>query len=50
RFSSYAYGAVFAEVSVDEMLGMARIRRIFAASAARSRRRTRSASRDWPSS
>jgi xanthine dehydrogenase YagR molybdenum-binding subunit len=31
RFSSYAYGAVFAEVSVDELLGMARIRRIFAA-------------------
>jgi xanthine dehydrogenase YagR molybdenum-binding subunit len=31
RFSSYAYGAVFAEVSVDEMLGMVRIRRIFAA-------------------
>ena len=31
RFSSYAYGAVFAEVSVDDLLGMARIRRIFAA-------------------
>jgi xanthine dehydrogenase YagR molybdenum-binding subunit len=31
RFSSDTYGAVFAEVSVDEMLGMARIRRIFAA-------------------
>jgi len=31
RFSSYAYGAVFAEVSVDELLGAARIRRIFAA-------------------
>jgi len=31
HFSSYAYGAIFAEVSVDEQLGMARVRRIFAA-------------------
>jgi xanthine dehydrogenase YagR molybdenum-binding subunit len=30
RFSMYAYGAVFAEVSVDEELGRVRIRRIFA--------------------
>jgi xanthine dehydrogenase YagR molybdenum-binding subunit len=29
RFSMYAYGAVFAEVGVDEMLGTVRIRRIF---------------------
>jgi xanthine dehydrogenase YagR molybdenum-binding subunit len=29
RFSMYAYGAVFAEVAVDEMLGTVRIRRIF---------------------
>lgn len=31
HFSSYAYGAIFAEVSVDEALGIVRIRRIFAA-------------------
>ncbi|WP_084216237.1 xanthine dehydrogenase family protein molybdopterin-binding subunit [Pseudonocardia spinosispora] len=31
HFSSYAYGAIFAEVSVDEMLATARIRRIFTA-------------------
>jgi xanthine dehydrogenase YagR molybdenum-binding subunit len=31
HYSSYAYGAIFAEVSVDEMLGVARVRRIFAA-------------------
>ncbi|MGP4019335.1 xanthine dehydrogenase family protein molybdopterin-binding subunit [Saccharopolyspora sp. 5N708] len=31
RFSSYSYGAVFAEVSVDESLGLVRIRRMFAA-------------------
>jgi xanthine dehydrogenase YagR molybdenum-binding subunit len=30
RFSMYAYGAVFAEVGVDESLGRVRIRRIFA--------------------
>jgi xanthine dehydrogenase YagR molybdenum-binding subunit len=29
RFSIYAYGAVFAEVGVDESLGRVRIRRIF---------------------
>jgi xanthine dehydrogenase YagR molybdenum-binding subunit len=29
RFSMYAYGAVFAEVGVDELLGHARVRRIF---------------------
>ena len=29
RFSMYAYGAVFAEVAVDELLGTVRIRRIF---------------------
>jgi xanthine dehydrogenase YagR molybdenum-binding subunit len=29
RFGLYAYGAVFAEVAVDELLGTARIRRIF---------------------
>ncbi|HZA12531.1 xanthine dehydrogenase family protein molybdopterin-binding subunit [Mycobacterium sp.] len=29
RFSMYAYGAVFAEVGVDEMLGAVRVRRIF---------------------
>ena len=29
RFSMYAYGAVFAEVGVDESLGRVRIRRIF---------------------
>jgi len=31
HYSSYSYGAVFAEVSVDELLGLVRIRRIFAA-------------------
>ena len=31
RASSYAHGAVFAEVSVDERLGLVRVRRIFAA-------------------
>jgi xanthine dehydrogenase YagR molybdenum-binding subunit len=31
RFSSYSYGAVFAEVTVDELLGLVRVRRIFAA-------------------
>jgi xanthine dehydrogenase YagR molybdenum-binding subunit len=31
RLSSYAYGAVFAEVSVDERLGLVRVRRIFTA-------------------
>jgi xanthine dehydrogenase YagR molybdenum-binding subunit len=31
HFSSYAYGAIFAEVAVDELLGTTRIRRIFAA-------------------
>jgi xanthine dehydrogenase YagR molybdenum-binding subunit len=30
RFSMYAYGAVFAEVGVDEALGRVRIRRVFA--------------------
>jgi xanthine dehydrogenase YagR molybdenum-binding subunit len=30
HYASYAYGAVFAEVSVDELLGLIRIRRIFA--------------------
>jgi xanthine dehydrogenase YagR molybdenum-binding subunit len=30
RFSMYAYGAVFAEVAVDEALGVVRIRRIYA--------------------
>jgi xanthine dehydrogenase YagR molybdenum-binding subunit len=30
RFSMYAYGAVFADVGVDESLGRVRIRRIFA--------------------
>ncbi len=30
RFSMYAYGAVFAEVAVDEMLGFVRVRRIYA--------------------
>jgi xanthine dehydrogenase YagR molybdenum-binding subunit len=30
RYSMYAYGAVFAEVAVDEVLGTVRIRRIFA--------------------
>jgi xanthine dehydrogenase YagR molybdenum-binding subunit len=30
RFSMYAYGAVFAEVAVDEALGFVRIRRIYA--------------------
>jgi xanthine dehydrogenase YagR molybdenum-binding subunit len=30
RYSMYAYGAVFAEVAVDEMLGAVRIRRLFA--------------------
>jgi xanthine dehydrogenase YagR molybdenum-binding subunit len=30
RFSMYAYGAVFAEVGVDDALGRVRIRRIFA--------------------
>ena len=29
RFSMYAYGAVFAEVGVDELLGQVRVRRIF---------------------
>jgi xanthine dehydrogenase YagR molybdenum-binding subunit len=29
RFSIYAYGAVFAEVGVDETLGRARVRRVF---------------------
>ncbi|WP_406351916.1 xanthine dehydrogenase family protein molybdopterin-binding subunit [Streptomyces sp. NBC_00658] len=31
RVSTYGYGAVFAEVSVDPLLGLVRIRRIFAA-------------------
>jgi xanthine dehydrogenase YagR molybdenum-binding subunit len=31
RLSTYAYGAVFAEVSVDERLGLVRVRRIFTA-------------------
>ncbi|MFZ3467970.1 xanthine dehydrogenase family protein molybdopterin-binding subunit [Streptomyces sp. 4.24] len=31
RISSYGYGAVFAEVSVDPLLGLVRIRRMFAA-------------------
>lgn len=31
RVSSYGYGAVFAEVSVDPLLGLVRIRRMFAA-------------------
>lgn len=31
KYSTWAYGAVFAEVSVDEDLGLVRIRRIFAA-------------------
>ncbi|MFI9383492.1 xanthine dehydrogenase family protein molybdopterin-binding subunit [Kutzneria sp. NPDC052558] len=31
HYTSYAYGAVFAEVSVDESLGLIRVRRIFAA-------------------
>ncbi|MFI9763862.1 xanthine dehydrogenase family protein molybdopterin-binding subunit [Streptomyces sp. NPDC051963] len=31
RISTYGYGAVFAEVSVDPLLGLVRIRRIFAA-------------------
>jgi xanthine dehydrogenase YagR molybdenum-binding subunit len=30
RFSMYAYGAVFAEVAVDEALGFVRIRRVYA--------------------
>ena len=30
RFSMYAYGAVFAEVAVDELLGFVRIRRVYA--------------------
>jgi len=30
QFSAYAYGAVFAEVSVDEQLGLVRIRRLHA--------------------
>ena len=30
RFSMYAYGAVFAEVAVDEALGFVRVRRIYA--------------------
>jgi xanthine dehydrogenase YagR molybdenum-binding subunit len=30
RFSTYAYGAVFAEVAVDDLLGLVRIRRIHA--------------------
>jgi xanthine dehydrogenase YagR molybdenum-binding subunit len=30
RFSMYAYGAVFAEVAVDETLGFVRVRRIYA--------------------
>jgi xanthine dehydrogenase YagR molybdenum-binding subunit len=30
RYSMYAYGAVFAEVAVDEMLGAVRIRRLYA--------------------
>ena len=30
RFSAFAYGAVFAEVAVDELLGLVRIRRIHA--------------------
>jgi xanthine dehydrogenase YagR molybdenum-binding subunit len=29
RFSMYAYGAVFAEVAVDELLGTVRVRRLF---------------------
>jgi xanthine dehydrogenase YagR molybdenum-binding subunit len=31
HYSSYAYGAVFAEVTVDEALGLVRVRRLFAA-------------------
>jgi xanthine dehydrogenase YagR molybdenum-binding subunit len=31
HFSTYAYGAVFAEVSVDEQLGLVRIRRLYGA-------------------
>ena len=31
HYSSYSYGAVFAEVSVDELLGLVRIRRMFGA-------------------
>ncbi|SED63920.1 xanthine dehydrogenase family protein molybdopterin-binding subunit [Streptomyces melanosporofaciens] len=31
RYSSYAYGAVFAEVAVDESLGLVRARRLFSA-------------------
>jgi xanthine dehydrogenase YagR molybdenum-binding subunit len=31
KYSTWAYGAVFAEVSVDEDLGLVRVRRIFAA-------------------
>jgi xanthine dehydrogenase YagR molybdenum-binding subunit len=31
RISSHGYGAVFAEVSVDPLLGLVRVRRIFAA-------------------
>lgn len=31
RISSYGYGAVFAEVSVDPLLGLVRLRRMFAA-------------------
>ncbi|AWS47114.1 xanthine dehydrogenase family protein molybdopterin-binding subunit [Streptosporangium sp. 'caverna'] len=31
RFSTYAYGAVFAEVAVDEDLGFVRVRRLFGA-------------------
>ena len=30
RFSMYAYGAVFADVAVDEALGFVRVRRIYA--------------------
>ncbi len=30
RYSMYAYGAVFAEIAVDEMLGAVRIRRLYA--------------------
>ena len=30
RFSMYAYGAVFAEVAVDEALGFVRVRRVYA--------------------
>jgi xanthine dehydrogenase YagR molybdenum-binding subunit len=30
RFSMHAYGAVFAEVAVDEQLGQARVRRMYA--------------------